>query len=222
MPMTVRRLFPALLFFAFLAPLASASPADDYTAGDAAYRRGDVRGAIASLRKAADAGHARAQTLLGAILDAAERDEEAARYLAMASAQGDIEGTYLLAGLYSAGEGVPLDPGKARALFEKAAAGGHRESAFALATACLGGGLGLTDAERSSPVAVDWIRRAADLGHLPSLDRLAVAYRNGELGLAADAKLADQAQARARSLRGVAERTPARRHAPARRVPAGT
>jgi TPR repeat protein len=198
---------------------AIAGPAEDFATGSAAYRQGDVRGAITSLRKAADAGHARAQVLLGSILDAAERDEEAARYLAMAAAQGDPEGTYLLAGLYSAGEGVPLDLAMARALFEQAAAAGHRESLFTIALAFAQGGLGLSEAERASAAAAVWLRSAADAGHLPSLDRLALAYRKGELGLAADPKLAMQAEARARAIRGTPEKTPARRRTPAPRPP---
>lgn len=219
--MTARQLLLSLLLAAALFPQgARADAAADFAAGESAYRHGDVRAAIGSLRKAADAGHARAQVLLGTILDAAEQDEEAARYFAKASAQGDLEATYLLAGLHSSGEGVPLDPAKARALFELAAARGHRDSALALATAYLGGGLGLTPAERGGAEAVARIRRAADLGHLPSLDRLAVAYRNGELGLAADARLADETEARARAIRGVLERTPARGRARAPR-PAG-
>ncbi|MDH5263303.1 MAG: sel1 repeat family protein [Betaproteobacteria bacterium] len=215
--MTIRSLFLALLLAASLA--AGAGPAEDFAAGDAAYRQGDVRAAIASLRKAADAGHVRAQVLLGSILDAAEQDEEAARYLRMAADQGDPEGAYLLAALYASGEGVPIDQARARQLLEGAAGRGHRESTFALAMAYLGGGLGLTDAERSSPAALATIRKAADLGHLPSLDRLALAYRNGELGLAADAKLAADAESRARSIRGVTARTPPPRKRPPARMP---
>lgn len=219
--MTATRSLLFLILLAILAPFAAwAGPAQDYAAGDIAYRSGDVRGAMASLRKAADAGHAKAQVLLGTILDAAEQDGEAARYLAMAADQGDTEGAYLLAGLYSAGEGVPLDPAMARRLFERGADKGHRESIVALATAHLQGGLGLTDAERNSPAALALLRRAADLGHLPSIDRLAAAYRKGEFGLGPDARLAEAEEARARSIRGVVERTPARRRAPAR-LPVG-
>lgn len=215
---TIRFLLLTCLAAILTAPAAFAGPAEDFAAGDAAYRRGDVRAAIASLRKAADAGHAKAQVLLGSILDAAEQDEEAAAYLTKAAAQGDPEGMYLLAGLYSAGEGVARDPARARRLFEEAAAKGHRESVFALAAAYLQGGLDLSDADRVSPEALVWIRKAADLGHLPSLDRLALAYRKGDLGLAPDAKLAQEMEARARTIRGVADRTPARRGTPAPRA----
>jgi len=218
--MQARDFFIAVALAASLAAgAARADPAQDHAAGDAAYRRGDVRGAIAALRKAADSGHARAQVLLGTILDASEQDEEAVRYLAMAAAQGDSEGAYLLAAMYSAGEGVARDPARARQLLETAAASGHRESIFALAAAYIGGGLGLAGADRAAPAAVDWIRKAADAGHLPSLDRLATAYRKGELGLAPDIKLAEEAEARARSIRGVSARTPAPRKRASPRLP---
>lgn len=220
--MSMRRALAAvLLFLGLAAGSAFAGPAEDYAAGDADYRRGDVRGAIASLRKAADAGHARAQVLLGSILGASDQGPEGARYLALAAAQGDAEGAYLLAALYSAGEGVPADPVRARTLLEKAAAQGHRESIFALAAAYLGSGLGLTEADRASGEALAWIRRAADGGHLPSLDRLAAAYRRGELGLAADAKAAEALEERARAIRGIAARTPARGRRAPPRAPGG-
>jgi len=211
-----------LLSFALAATVALAGPAEDFTAGDAAYRRGDVRSAIASLRKAADAGHVRAQALLGAILDAAEQDEEAVKYLTLASDQGDAEATYQLAALVAAGEGTPKDPARARALMEKAASLGKREALHALATAYLTGGFGLTEADRASPAALDRLRQAADASHLPSIDRLALAYRKGELGLAPDVKRAEELEAKARTIRGVAEKTPPRnRRAAPPRVPGG-
>ncbi|HEX4943954.1 MAG TPA: tetratricopeptide repeat protein [Usitatibacteraceae bacterium] len=220
--MQVRHFIIALALAAGLATgLARAGPAEDYTAGDAAYRRGDVRSAIASLRKAADAGHAKAQVLLGSILEASQQDADAARYLALAADQGDAEGAYLLATLYSAGQGVDRDPAKARQLLEKAAAVGHRDSVFAIATAYLGGGLGLADADRASAQALAWIRKAADGGHLPSLDRLALAYRKGELGLTADAKMAEELEARARSIRGITAKPEPARKRPVVRMPGG-
>lgn len=219
--MTRRIVRATLSLAAILASCAAlAGPAEDFAAGSAAYRQGDVRGAMASLRKAADAGHARAQVLLGSILDAAEQDAEAARYLAMASAQGDPEGSYLLAALYATGEGVPQDLAKARALLERSAATGHRESIVAIALAFARGGLGVTEAERASPAAAAWLRKAGDAGHVPSLERLASAHRNGELGLPRDVKAAEELEARVRAIRGTPERTPARRRAPAPRPPA--
>ena len=208
--------------FALASPGVRAGPAEDYAAGDAAYRRGDVRSAIASLRKAADAGHARAQTLLGSILDAAEQDEEAVKYLTLAAGQGDAEATYLLAGLVAAGEGTAKDPARGFALLQKAASLGKREALFALASAYLSGGFGLSESDRASAAALERIREAADAGHLPSIDRLAVAYRKGDFGLSPDAKRAEEFEAKARAIRGVAEKTPARtRRASPPRVPGG-
>jgi TPR repeat protein len=219
--MRAHRFFAPLLAAALLATgVAWADAAADFAAGDAAYRRGDVRAAIANLRKAADAGHVRAQVLLGFILDGAEENAEAARYLAMADQQGDAEGTHMLAGLHAAGEGVPRDPARARELYEKAAASGFRDSVLVMAGACLKGGLGLSDAERSSPAALAWIQKAADLGDLPSVDRLAIAYRKGEFGLSPDEQMAKQYEARSRALRGIDEKKAApRRRAPAPRPP---
>lgn len=196
---------------------ALAGPAEDYAAGDRAYRRGDVREAIAKLRPAADAGHAKAQVLLGAILDAAEQDEEAVRYLRLAAAQGEPEGMYLLASMIGTGEGTPKDPRAAREWMERSAKAGKREAVVALAKAYLGGGYDLGPADRTSPEALAWIRKAAEIDHLPAVDRLAVAYRQGEFGLAPDEKEALAFEARARALRGQAEgakkATPARRPA---------
>lgn len=202
---------------AFFATLAWAGPAEDYAAGDRAYRRGDVREAIARLRPAADAGHAKAQALLGAILDAAEQDEEAVRYLKLAAAQGDVDAMVLLASMMAVGEGTPRDPAGARRWMEKAALAGKREAVVALATAYLKGGYDLEPADRDSPEALAWIRRAAQADHVPAVDRLAIAYRRGDFGLAPDEKAALDHEARARKLRGLADggtkATPARRPA---------
>lgn len=202
---------------ACLATLAWAGPAEDYAAGDRAYRRGDVREAIAKLRPAADAGHAKAQALLGAILDASEQDEEAVRYLKLAAAQGDPDGMVLLASMMGTGEGTPKDPAGARQWMEKAALAGKREAVVAVAAAYLAGGYDLGPAERASPEALAWIRRAAQVDHVPAIDRLAIAYRKGDFGLAPDEKQALDYEARSRSLRGLADvgkkATPARRPA---------
>lgn len=195
---------------------ALAGPPEDFAAGEAAFRQGDVRGAIARLKAAADAGHPKAQALLGTILDRAERDEEAVRYFRLAADQNDADGAYGLAGMYASGEGVPRDIAQARQWMEKAASLGHRDAVNTLATAYLRGGLGVSEPERSSPAALDWIRRAADGGHLPALERLALAYRKGELGLVADSKVADELDARVRKIRGVSTKPQAPRKSPPR------
>lgn len=175
-------LFAALL----CAGVACAGPAEDYADGERSYQRGDVVTAIASLRKAADAGHAKAQVLLAYIFDQSSFDEDAVRYYRMASDQGDADGTFGLAGMYAVGEGVARDEARARELYAKAAAGGHKAALEALAVAYAEGRLGLTPGVRDDAVAVATIKRAAEGGFVPAARALGRAYRNGEFGLAVD------------------------------------
>jgi len=178
---------------------AHAGPAEDYAAGSAAYRVGDVRGAIAKLRPGADAGDARSQALLGSLL---ERDEDAVHYLKLAAEQGNADGAYGLAGKYAAGEGVKKSPDEARRWMVRAAAAGHPDARNALAQAFLSGGLGVSEEERRSPGALEWLRPAAEAGFLPAMDRMVLAYRKGEFGLAVDQKLAADLEAKAKAIRG--------------------
>lgn len=182
---------------------AFAAAEDEMKAGLQAYRIGDVRTAISILRKSADAGHAPSQALLGEILDVAEQNEEAVRYLRLAAAQGFAEGVYRLAAMQASGEGTPRDMNAARQGMLKAAEAGHPLAIQTVALAYIKGGLALSDAERTSPEALAWIQKAAAQDSLPAIDRLAVAYRNGELGLAADAKKATELEERARALRKI-------------------
>lgn len=182
---------------------AFAAPEDQMKAGLDAYRVGDVRTAISILRKSADAGHAPSQALLGEILDVAEQNEDAVRYLRMAADQGLPEGIYRLAAMQASGEGTPRDMDAARRGMVKAAEAGHPLAIQTVALAYIKGGLALSEADRSSPAALGWIQKAAAQDSLPAIDRLAVAYRNGELGLAADAKRAAELEERARTLRKI-------------------
>lgn len=176
---------------------------DDMKAARDAYRVGDVRTAISILRKSADGGHAPSQALLGEILDLAEQNEEAVRYLRLAADQGLPEGVYRLAAMQASGEGTPRDMNAARQGMVKAAEAGHPQAIQTVALAYIKGGLALSEADRASPEALAWIQKAAAQDSLPAIDRLAVAYRNGELGLAADAKKAAELEERARTLRKI-------------------
>jgi TPR repeat protein len=84
----------------------------------------------------------------------------------------------------------------------RAAKLGHKPAVNALATSYLQGGFDFTPAERESAEAVSWIQAAAAIDLLPAIDRLVVAYRKGELGLAIDVKRAAELEARAKALRG--------------------
>lgn len=183
------------------APVVRAGPPEDFKAGLDAYRVGDVRTAVSILRNSADGGHAASQVLLGDILDAAEEDEEAVKYYRLAAEQGSADGYMGLAKMYSSGEGVAKDVAAARGWILKAAETGHPVAVQALAKSYIEGGLGLTDADRSGPQALRWIQAGAALDLLPAIDRLAVAYRQGQLGLAADAARASELEARALKLR---------------------
>lgn len=182
---------------------ALAAPEDDFTAGLRSYRQGDMRTAISTLRKSADAGHAPSQALLGDILDLAEDNEEAVRYYRLAADQNLPEGFYGLGVMHATGEGVPRDLVAARQWLSKSAQAGFPLAIQTLALAYIKGGLALTDEERSSPEALDWIQKAAAQNVVPAIDRLVVAYRQGHFGLAADAKKAAELEARARSLRNL-------------------
>jgi uncharacterized protein len=180
-----------------------AGAAEDYKAGVEAYRLGDVRNAVSILRKSADAGHAPSQALLGEILDMADQNDEAVKYFRLAAGQGSPAGIYGLAMMYATGEGVTRDLAVARDWMTKAAQAGHPRAVQALALSYMHGGLALTDAERASPEALRWIEAAAGLDSLPAIDRLAMAYRQGELGVQPDVKKAEALEARAKVLRNV-------------------
>lgn len=177
--------------------LAAAAPADDFGAGERAYRAGDLAGAMALLRRAADAGHGAAQALYGHLLDVSEFDEEAARYYRRAADQGNADGQFGLGALYAAGEGVERDPAAARAWFERAAGQGHAHAINALAHAFLAGELGFkTDAQEAG---LAWVRKAAGQGYYPALAYLAEGLRSGRFG-AVDLAQAERLEARIRAL----------------------
>jgi TPR repeat protein len=84
---------------------------------------------------------------------------------------------------------------EATRLYQAAAAQGDAEGHAGLAAAYQGG-RGIAKDEKQAALHFS---KAAELGHVPSMAVLARAYRNGELGLAADPALAATWQARAQS-----------------------
>lgn len=176
---------------------------EDYQAGFKAYRNGDLVGSMVPLRRAADAGHAAAQALLGDILDKAESNEEAIVYFRKSADQGNADGQYGLGAMHAAGEGVSKDPVEARKWITRAADQGHKQAVNALAQAYLSGELGIDEGARKGPVALERLRKAAANDYVPAIDALAKAYRTGDYGLTPDTREAEQLVARANKLRGV-------------------
>lgn len=96
------------------APMAIAGPQQDTEAAESAYRKGDLMGALALWKKAAEAGYAPAQVRLASALDDAQQDEEAVQWYRKATEQGSVAGEYGLGMMYLKGEGIAKDNEKAR------------------------------------------------------------------------------------------------------------
>lgn len=205
----------AIGFFGLLllcqAGVVRAAPEDDFRAGSEAYRGGDVVQAMAVLKKSADAGHAPSQALLAYILDKAEFNDEAVAYYRKAAAQGDRDGEFGLGSMYVAGDGVKRDLAEALKWITSAAEKGHASAINSLAQAYISGGLGIDGTQRNAAEALRWVRRAADADYLPAIEHLARAYRTGAYGLAVNAEQAETLDAKARTIRGVAEKSAARK-----------
>lgn len=181
-----------------------AGPAEDYQSALKSYQDGDVVGAMPGLRKAANAGHAKAQVLLAELLDRAEIDEEAAGYYRKAAEQGDADGMFGYGVMLAAGEGIKKDLNEGRRWIQKAAEQGHPQAVNVIAQAYLKADLGLADKDRNSIEALRWVELAAKNDYLPAVDALADAYRAGSgLPVAANDKLAAEFRAQANRLRGI-------------------
>lgn len=181
-----------------LAGAALAAPQDDFEAGRKAYMLGDFVGAMPILKRAADAGHADAQSLYAYILDKAEYNEDAAKYFRQAAEQGNADGQYGLGVLYADGEGVARDPAAAREWLQRAGAQGHSLAILALSQAVLGGNLGFKR-DQADAAALGWVNKAAELGSLPALAYLARGHRSGAFG-AVDVAQAERFEARIKAL----------------------
>ncbi len=174
---------------------AFAAPPEDFQRGQLAYQRGDVVGAMSTLRPAAAAGHAPSQSLLAYILDRADFGDEALPLYRAAAAQDDAEGHAGLADRYLTGRGVAKDEKLALQHFSKAAALGHAMAIEVIADAWLKGRFGL-DANADPARARVALLLAAERQHLPSADAIAQAYLRGSFGLPVDEAEAARWQAR--------------------------
>lgn len=177
----------------------------DYLEGKNSYIAGDMVGAIPPLRKAADAGHPKAQSLLALILDYSEFDEDAVELYRKSAKQGDPDGMYGYGAMLVSGDGLKaknVDEGRSWIL--KAAEQGHLQAINVIAAARMSGNLGYGESDRDTPETLHWAQLAAKNNYLPAVDALAKAYREGgALGAPQDAALADEYQALAYKLRGI-------------------
>lgn len=190
----VQRQFLALLAGGLFATAAAAGPEEDYEAGNKAYKAGDVVSAMTHLRKAADAGHAKAQAAYGYILDKSEFDEEAVKYYRLSANQGEAAGEFGLGTLYASGEGVKKDMAEAVRWLTLAAQKDHYPAIQVLAGAYVKGDLQANDGNAKN--VLGWLKTAADNAYVPALQALVKVYREGGLGVPADGKQADEYQAK--------------------------
>jgi TPR repeat protein len=126
------------------------STEEDLARGLTAYNAGDLIGAMAIYRKAADAGSTEAKVRLAWILDQSEDNAGALQLYKQAAAAGDPAGQFGLAEFYANGEGVERDLRRAVKLFTEAANKGHKRAMLVLATAYTDGSLGVPPSERQA------------------------------------------------------------------------
>lgn len=149
-------LAPVLIAFAVLSIYAAVAqtPGPGATYGDA----------MSWYTRAAEAGDARAQFLLGLRYEtgtASEADERrAAEWFTRAAGQGHTEAQFKLALMYDAGRGVDQDPGEAARWYRSAAEAGLAEAQYNLGVAYLNG----NGVVRDVAEAFAWITIAADAG----------------------------------------------------------
>ena len=156
----------------------------------------DIAEAVPWLRRAADQGHALAQTLLGALYDSgegvAEDDAEAVRWFRCAerrirvgAERGDPDALYLLGQMYDEGEAVLKSYVEAERWYRQAAGRGSL-----LAQATLGAmyewGFPTGGISRNWPEAERWYLLAADQGHASSQSSLGKMYAFGFWGVEKD------------------------------------
>lgn len=187
--------------------LAFSGPAEDYEAGTKAYAAGNVVDAMTSLKRAADGGHAAAQSLLAYILDSAEFNEEAVAYYRKSAEQGNADGQFGLASMLASGEGIVQNLDEARKLALLSAKQGNKNAIVMLAQSYISGGLNLDDDARRGPDALSWIRLASELDYLPAVIALSTAYRSGLYGLVADPAMAQSLDARIHKIQAVRNET---------------
>lgn len=180
----------------------ASDPEADYATGAESWKNGDVVGAFPPLKKAAEAGHPAGQALYGYLLDVSGYDVEAADFYRRASEQGNPDGKFGLAGLYTSGHGgLTKDREKALSLLREASGTGHLPSTMSLVRHYTASDL--SEEEKYSAEAFKWVQKGADLNDILALTRLEEAYRLGRFGLTLDLAKADEVQRKISKLQGI-------------------
>lgn len=179
----------AISLFIVAAAMAQAdSPEELMRRAEASFNQADIVSAMSWYRKAAEMGHAPAQSRLAYLLDHSEENEEAVKWYGLAAEQGFAEAEFGLARMYASGEGVERDSDRAVELFTRAANQGYSPAIQVLALAYEKGQLGLrVDYDK----ALLWLNTGANTADPWSIKWLAKAYRRGGLGLRIDPQRAD-------------------------------
>lgn len=196
-----RRLSLGLGCAFILVGAAFAGPEDDYNQGMTRYRKGDIVESMLPLQKAADAGHAAAQAMYGYLLDISDFDDQAVVYYKKSADQGNPDGQYGYGVALLNGEGIAKDPAEAEKWIRKAADAGLEGAINQMALIFLA---------RNDPAmqeeALNWINKSVESNFVPAIQGLALAYREGKLGLPVDVKRADELTQKANKLLGLDKR----------------
>jgi hypothetical protein len=142
-------------------------------------------------RQAAEAGFARSQANLGRLLAEGIGGPAdlpgARRWIEKAAEQDEPHGRYLLGMFTLEGRaGIDKDASKAARLIGLAAEAGDRDAQYRLAL-LRGSGVG---AEKSDPIALEWLRKAAAQRHPDAEYLLGVVHATGRYGVERDDRLA--------------------------------
>lgn len=164
-----------------------ASIEEDYQKAVEVYgTQGDIIGGAALMKKVADAGHPKAQSYYGFILDAAGESVEAVKYLKLAAEQGDPEGLALLGAAYASGNGVDVNLAEAFRLTRDAAEKGHLIAIRVMVNAYTQGGLGIDPAVQDNEVVLKWLKKGVEIDDAKAMIVMRDAYAKGLYGLAID------------------------------------
>lgn len=189
------RFFQTFLFYSLMSAtgttiVSAAETAEElYALAQQSLDEEDAMTAMSYLRQAAEQGHAPSQARLAWLLDGAELNEEAVSLYRLAADNGNAEGQYGLATMYSKGEGVERDSDKFLELVRLSAGQSYGPAMSAMSNIYE---QGLHGQPQDATKAMQWVQRGVELHQVWALARMEKAYRFGELGLSVDPDQAEQ------------------------------